>query len=120
LRRPGSRTQATVPEWLPDVQIHSVEIAFSVTRFRLLETRDGERSHDREESVDTAVTCRRLVRAARIARDLVLDPGAGTPLDFRRIECAAVEMAQIDFRAGAPMVAPDGKPLKTYVFRMAA
>lgn len=44
--------------------------------------------------------------------------GAGTPLPFRRMECAAGEEAQVDFGTGAPLVGADGKRRKTYVFRV--
>jgi transposase len=44
--------------------------------------------------------------------------GAATPPPFRRLECAAGEEAQVDFGTGAPIVMPDGKRRKTYVFRI--
>lgn len=40
------------------------------------------------------------------------------PLPFRRMECAPAAEAQIDFGTGAPIVAPDGRRRKTYVFRI--
>jgi transposase len=43
--------------------------------------------------------------------------GAGTPLAFRRMECAAGHEAQVDFGAGAWIIA-DGKRRRTWVFRM--
>jgi transposase len=39
-------------------------------------------------------------------------------LPFRRIECQPGEEAQIDFGTGAPIIGPDGKRRKTYVFRI--
>ena len=41
-----------------------------------------------------------------------------TPLPFRRMECAAGEEAQVDFGTGAPLIGPDGKRHKSYVFRV--
>lgn len=41
-----------------------------------------------------------------------------TPLPFRRMECDPGEEAQVDFGTGAPVVGPDGKRRKTYVFRI--
>jgi len=41
-----------------------------------------------------------------------------TPLPFRRMECAAGEEAQVDFGSGAPLILPDGKRRKTWVFRI--
>lgn len=39
-------------------------------------------------------------------------------LPFRRLECAPGEEAQIDFGTGAPLIGPDGKRHRTYVFRV--
>lgn len=39
-------------------------------------------------------------------------------LPFRRMECAAGEEAQVDFGAGAPIVAADGKRRRTHVLRI--
>jgi transposase len=39
-------------------------------------------------------------------------------LPMRRIETAAGEEAQVDFGTGAPVIGPDGKRRKTYVFRI--
>ena len=39
-------------------------------------------------------------------------------LPFRRIERAPGEEAQVDFGAGAPVITPEGKRRKTYVFRI--
>lgn len=44
--------------------------------------------------------------------------GASRPLPMRRLECAAGEEVQVDFGTGAPIVLPEGKKRKTYVFRM--
>lgn len=44
--------------------------------------------------------------------------GQTTPCPFRRLECAPGEEAQVDFGAGAPVLLPDGKRKKTYVFRI--
>jgi transposase len=44
--------------------------------------------------------------------------GTRTPLPFRRMECAAGEEAQVDFGTGAPLVGPEGKRWKSYVFRI--
>lgn len=44
--------------------------------------------------------------------------GSATPLPFRRLECAPGEEAQVDFGSGAPVLLPDGKRKKTYVFRI--
>ena len=51
---------------------------------------------------------KRFVRRLRLA----------TPLPFRRMECAAGEEAQVDFGTGAPLIGPDGKRHKSYVFRI--
>lgn len=37
---------------------------------------------------------------------------------FRRMECGPGEEAQVDFGSGAPVVTPEGKRRKTYVFRI--
>lgn len=44
--------------------------------------------------------------------------GRARPLPFRRMECEAGAEAQVDFGSGAPVVGPDGKRRKTYVFRI--
>jgi transposase len=44
--------------------------------------------------------------------------GERTPLPFRRMECAPGEEAQVDFGSGAPLITPDGKRKKTWVFRI--
>jgi transposase len=44
--------------------------------------------------------------------------GGTTPLPFRRMECGPGEEAQVDFGTGAPVVGPDGKHRKTWVFRI--
>jgi transposase len=44
--------------------------------------------------------------------------GITHPLPFRRMECAPGEEAQVDFGTGAPIIGPDGKRRKTYVFRI--
>ena len=44
--------------------------------------------------------------------------GHARQLPFRRLECAAGEEAQVDFGAGAWIVAADGKRRKTHVFRI--
>ena len=44
--------------------------------------------------------------------------GATRTLPWRRIECAPGVEAQVDFGTGAPLVGPDGKRRKTYVFRI--
>jgi transposase len=72
--------------------------------------------------------------AQRIFQDLVSDHGFTGSYDsvkrfvrrlgnkrtlpMRRIECAAGEEAQVDFGTGAPVIGPDGKRRKTYVFRI--
>jgi len=42
----------------------------------------------------------------------------GPSLPMRRMECAAGEEVQVDFGTGAPIVTPEGKRRKTWVFRM--
>jgi transposase len=44
--------------------------------------------------------------------------GATRSLPWRRIEVAPGVEAQVDFGTGAPLVGPDGKRRKTYVFRI--
>ncbi len=44
--------------------------------------------------------------------------GAGMPLPFRRMECGPGEEGQVDFGTGAPVLTPEGKRRKTYVFRL--
>jgi transposase len=44
--------------------------------------------------------------------------GTARPLPFRRLECGPGEEAQVDFGTGAPVIGPDGKRRKTYVFRI--
>ena len=39
-------------------------------------------------------------------------------LPFRRMECSPGEEAQVDFDTGAPLIGPDVKRKKTYVFRI--
>jgi transposase len=39
-------------------------------------------------------------------------------LPFRRMECGPGDEAQVDFGKGAPIVGPDGKRRKTYLFRI--
>ena len=51
-------------------------------------------------------------------RRFVCRLGKSTPLPFRRLECAAAEEAQVDFGLGAPIVGPDGKRRRPYVFRI--
>jgi transposase len=72
--------------------------------------------------------------AQRIYQDLITDHGfqgsyfsvrrfvhrlrARTDLPVRRFESQPGEEAQVDFGSGAPLVGPDGKRRKTYVFRI--
>lgn len=72
--------------------------------------------------------------AQRIYQDLVSDHGfegkyssvrryvarlkATDPLPFRRMEHQPGEEAQVDFGTGAPLVLPEGRKRKTYVFRI--
>ena len=44
--------------------------------------------------------------------------GRKRSLPFRRMECGPGEEAQVDFGSGAPVITPDGKRRKTYVFRI--
>jgi len=44
--------------------------------------------------------------------------GKTRELPFRRMECESGEEAQVDFGSGAPVVGPDGRRRKTYVFRI--
>lgn len=39
------------------------------------------------------------------------------PLPFRRMECEPGEEAQVDFGTGAPIITPDGRHRRPYVFR---
>jgi transposase len=39
-------------------------------------------------------------------------------IPFRRMECGPGEEAQVDFGVGAPVITPEGKRRKTYVFRI--
>ena len=71
----------------------------------------------------------------RIHQDLVEDHGGGapsyysvrrfisrlrrrTPLPFRRMETEPGEEAQVDFGTGAPVVGPDGKRRRPWMFRI--
>ncbi len=72
--------------------------------------------------------------AQRIYQDLVAEHGftgsyysvrrfvrgleAAQELPFRRLECGPGEEAQVDFGLGAPVVSPDGKRRRPYVFRI--
>ena len=40
------------------------------------------------------------------------------PLPFRRLECAPGAEAQVDFGSGAPIITPEGRRRRTYVFRI--
>ena len=51
-------------------------------------------------------------------RRLVRRLGHGTPLPFRRMECAPGDEAQVDFGSGAPVVGTDGKRRRTHVLRV--
>jgi len=44
--------------------------------------------------------------------------GRAIPLPFRRMECEPGAEAQVDFGTGAPVIGPDGRRRKTYVFRI--
>ena len=44
--------------------------------------------------------------------------GVSRELPYRRVECQPGEEAQIDFGTGAPVITPEGKRRKTYVFRI--
>jgi transposase len=44
--------------------------------------------------------------------------GAGTPVPFRRMECAPGEEVQVDFGQGAFLVLPEGKRRRPHVFRV--
>ena len=63
---------------------------------------------DHGESAPSYYSVRRFV--ARLMRK--------TPLPFRRMETEPGEEAQVDFGTGAPVIGPDGKRRKTYVFRI--
>lgn len=81
-----------------------------------------------QEKLDLGLT------AQRIYQDLVADHGfqgeypsvrrfvarlkTAHPLPFRRMEHEPGEEAQVDFGTGAPLVLPDGRRRKTYVFRI--
>lgn len=72
--------------------------------------------------------------ATRIHQDLVADHDcelsyhsvrrfcaklrAARPLPFRRLECAPGQEAQVDFGKGAPVIQPDGRRRRTWVFRI--
>ncbi len=51
-------------------------------------------------------------------RRFVCRLGKSTPLPFRRLECAPAQEAQVDFGLGAPIIGPDGKRRRPYVFRI--
>jgi transposase len=51
-------------------------------------------------------------------RRFVRKLGQGSPLPFRRMECAPGEEAQIDFGRGAPLIGPDGKRRVPHVLRV--
>lgn len=51
-------------------------------------------------------------------RRLIKRIGAARPLPFRRMECEPGHEAQVDFGAGARIVAPGGKRRKTHVLRV--
>jgi transposase len=51
-------------------------------------------------------------------RRFVCRLGKSTPLPFRRLECLPAEEAQVDFGLGAPIVGPEGKRRRPYVFRI--
>jgi len=42
----------------------------------------------------------------------------GTPLPFRRLECAPGEEAQVDFGSAAPVIGPDGKRRRAHLLRI--
>ena len=44
--------------------------------------------------------------------------GRPAAIPFRRMECGPGDEAQVDFGSGAPVVTPDGKRRKTWVFRI--
>lgn len=44
--------------------------------------------------------------------------GRTRALPFRRMECGPGEEAQVDFATGAPVITPEGRRRKTYVFRI--
>ncbi len=44
--------------------------------------------------------------------------GAAMRLPFRRMECGPGEEAQVDFGTGAPVITPEGRRRKTYIFRI--
>ncbi len=44
--------------------------------------------------------------------------GVSKPAPYRRMECAPGEEAQVDFGTGAPVLTPEGKRQRTYVFRI--
>ncbi len=72
--------------------------------------------------------------AQRIYQDLVTEHGdtgsydsvkrfvrrltAGAPLPMRRVECPPGTEAQVDFGTGAPVITPEGRRRKAYVFRV--
>src|SRR5690606_12298563 len=51
-------------------------------------------------------------------RRYLLRLGQVRALPFRRMECEPGAEAQVDFGTGAPLVGPDGRRRKTYVFRI--
>ena len=51
-------------------------------------------------------------------RRFVLRLGKTKPLPFRRMETAAGEEAQIDFGTAAPVIGPDGKKRRPWMFRI--
>lgn len=51
-------------------------------------------------------------------RRLVRRLQQGTPLPFRRMECAPGDEAQVDFGTGAPVVGADGRRRRTHVLRV--
>ncbi len=51
-------------------------------------------------------------------RRFVRKLGQAVPLPFRRMECEPGQEAQVDFGTGAPVIGPDGRRRKTYVFRI--
>jgi transposase len=76
------------------------------------------------------------LEAVRIHQDLLVEHGSGvpsyysvrrfiarlrhkTPLPFRRMETEPGEEAQVDFGTGAPVIGPDGKRRRPWMFRIA-
>ena len=58
-----------------------------------------------------------FVGAYESVKRFVRKLGCNHPLPFRRMECGPGEEMQVDFGTGAPIIGPDGKRRKTYVFR---